>query len=142
MIRHETRLLFCVLVGVCLIFATSFSIHAQQPDDVVRINTELVQTDVNVFDKRGRFVDNAKPEDFELTLDGKPQKILFFERVLTGTKSEASQISRFTKGSDTIARPASNEALDRVRTIFFFVDDTHLSAEGIVRARKALIDFI
>src|SRR6266480_3991116 len=29
---------------------------ADQADDVVRVNTELVQTDVMVFDKQGRFV--------------------------------------------------------------------------------------
>ncbi|HYJ48121.1 MAG TPA: hypothetical protein VEV81_16030, partial [Pyrinomonadaceae bacterium] len=29
-----------------------------QPDDVVRINTDLIQTDVTVLDKQGRFVDD------------------------------------------------------------------------------------
>src|SRR3981189_1547967 len=62
-------------------------LQAQQPasppkdDSVVRINTELVQTDLTVFDKHGHFVDGLRPEDFAITLDGKPQNIQFFERV-------------------------------------------------------------
>jgi hypothetical protein len=82
---------FLKLCGhVVLISAIPLTVQAQQPDDIVRINTELVQTDVNVFDKHGHFVDGAKPEDFELTIDGKPQKILFFERVAAGTSREAN----------------------------------------------------
>ena len=50
-------------------------------DDVIRVNTELVQTDVTVFDKKGRFVDGLTASDFELVIDGKPQDISFFERV-------------------------------------------------------------
>lgn len=143
MIKEVMKSLLPVLCFVCLTFFSSSSICAQQPDDVVRINTELVQTDVNVFDKRGHFVDGVKPEDFELTLDGKPQKILFFERVATGTKTEANQISKIGQRTSAFApTPESAEASDRSRTIFFFVDDTHLSAEGIVRARKALTDFV
>src|SRR5205814_10457915 len=33
-----------------------------QGNEVVRVNTELVQTDVMVFDKRGHFVDGLKPQ--------------------------------------------------------------------------------
>ena len=31
-----------------------------EQDDVIRVNTELVQTDVTVFDKKGQFVDSLK----------------------------------------------------------------------------------
>src|SRR5258705_273282 len=40
----------------------------EQPDDVVRIRTDLVQTTVAVFDKRGKFIDNLRAEDFELRI--------------------------------------------------------------------------
>jgi len=46
-------------------------------DDVVRVNTELVQTDVMVFDKRGSFVDGLKRDQFELKIDGRPIKSHF-----------------------------------------------------------------
>jgi len=38
----------------------------EQADDVVRVKTELVQTDITVVDKRGRFVDGLRADDFEL----------------------------------------------------------------------------
>ena len=46
--------------------------------DVVRVNTELVQTDVMVFDQKGRFVDGLKPEQLSLSIDKKPTAISFF----------------------------------------------------------------
>ena len=65
---------------------------SNQTDDVLRINTELVQTDVMVFDRRGRFVDGLQPDQFELSLDGKTQNISFFERVAAGSSREAAQL--------------------------------------------------
>jgi hypothetical protein len=53
----------------------------QQPDDVIRINTDLVQTDVTVVDKRGRFIDGLKPEQFELRVDTKLQRLAFLNRL-------------------------------------------------------------
>ncbi len=38
------------------------------PTEVIRTTTELVQTEVMVFDARGRFVDGLRPEQFELVL--------------------------------------------------------------------------
>lgn len=134
---------FLKLCGhLLLVAAIPLIVQAQQPDDIVRIHTELVQTDVNVFDKHGHFVDGAKPEDFELTIDGKPQKILFFERVAAGTNREANQIAAIQRTTSTTPATSSSEVFDRARTIFFFVDDTHLSTAGVVRARKALTDFV
>jgi hypothetical protein len=53
----------------------------QAPDDVVRTKTELVQTDVTVVDKRGRFVEGLSAADFELRVDAKLQSLAFFEQV-------------------------------------------------------------
>ena len=62
---------------------------AQDQAPVFRLNTELVQTDVMVFDKAGRFVDGLRREDFELRIDGKTKPVQFFERVAAGTAMEA-----------------------------------------------------
>ena len=53
----------------------------RKPDDVVRIETGLVQTDVMVLDKNHQFVKGLKPAQFRLQLNGKPREILFFEEV-------------------------------------------------------------
>jgi VWFA-related protein len=112
-------------------------------DDVLRISTELVQTDIMVFDKQGNFVDNLKPDQFELRVDGKPQAISFFERVMAGSANEETQIAaaRGVARTNTVGG-APPRPLDRGRIIFFFIDDLHLSAQNIGRTRKTLLNFI
>ncbi|MCA1618696.1 MAG: VWA domain-containing protein [Acidobacteria bacterium] len=94
-------------------------------EEVVRISTELVQTDVMVFDKSGKFVEGLGPEQFELKVDGKPQQIAFFERVRAGTVDEDAQIAAARGGS-----------------VIFFVDDLHLSAGSTSHIRKTLLRFV
>jgi VWFA-related protein len=115
-----------------------------QADDVIRVNTELVQTDVMVFDKKGHFVDELRPEQFQLSLDGQPRKVSIFERITSGSTLEAAQLATVSAGSTIgnpktatpIASPASG------RLIFFFVDDVHLSGESLTRARTTLSHFV
>ncbi|HZF40929.1 MAG TPA: hypothetical protein VE715_19055, partial [Blastocatellia bacterium] len=80
----------CFLILFCSVLAPAISAQTkpEKPppqDDVVRVNTELVQTDVMVFDKKGQFVDGLKAEQFALKIDNKPQPISFFERVASGS---------------------------------------------------------
>src|SRR4051812_34108412 len=126
-----------------------------QEDDVVRITTELVQTDVAVFDKRGRFVDDLRPEQFELQVEGRAQPILFFERITAGSRIEEAQLAAAARGrlAEKPAEPdsaanvetsatASADTPERGRLIFFFLDDLHLSGAGIARAREALQRYV
>jgi VWFA-related protein len=128
-----------VLFGVIL---TAVSISGQskpeppppgQAEDVVRVNTTLVQTDVMVFDKKGRFVEGLKPEQFALKIDNKPQTISFFERVTSGN----SRAERKTGAPGETAA-----AVHRGRTVIFFADDLHLAPDSLVRTRKALLEFV
>jgi len=115
----------------------------EQADEVLRINTELVQTDVMVFDKQGRFVNDLRPQDFELRIDGKLQPISFFELVSTGSANEESQLAaaRGVRPGKAERDPVSAE-FDRRRVIFFYVDDLHLAANNLVAARKLLVNYI
>ena len=63
---------------------------AKPQDDVVRVYTELVQTDVMVFDKQGKFVNGLTADNFELRIDGKPRAIQGFEQIKAGSNEEAS----------------------------------------------------
>src|ERR1043165_7228788 len=72
-------------------------------EDVVRINTDLVQTDVMVFDKSGKLVRGLKQDQFELLVDGKPQPIEFFESVVTGGRNE--EIALRAAGGKKPAKP-------------------------------------
>ena len=74
--------LILLLVALCSVVA-----NAQQTD-VVRVNTELVQTAITVLDKKGNFVEGLQRDQFELIVDGKPRPIAFFERVASGSARE------------------------------------------------------
>jgi VWFA-related protein len=114
----------------------------EQSDDVVRIKTELVQTDVTVIDKRGRFVSGLSADDLELRVDSKPQPLSFFEEITTGSVDEEKQLAAARKGDATKLQRTPGSAPDRGRVIFFFVDDVHLSGEGLTRARSVITHFV
>jgi VWFA-related protein len=136
------------LVVVCLAFAGIVNAQSTAPasappqDDVVRVETNLVQTDLMVFDKQGNFVTGLKPEQFEITVDGKPQPISFFEQVTAGTAKEQRQLAAIRQAQQPQNAAAAAPANVRGRTIFFFVDDNHLSPEGLTRSRTSLNRFI
>lgn len=142
-----------LMAFVCLCFL-SLNAYAQQkkptptptpvePDEVVRISTELVQTDVTVFDKDGKFVSGLKPEEFELLVDNKPQPISLFESVVTGGKAEERML-RAAGGKKTL-QPAVGDGestSDVGRTILFFVNDLHLEPGSLARTYKTITNFI
>jgi len=147
--KLPTEKLITALLGCLAIFAQAFGQETkplkpqapQQPDEVIRIFTDLVQTDVMVFDKEGRFVNGLKREDFALSIDGKPQPIESFDRIAAGSASEETQLAaaRGTSSSSNLSAPIP---LDRGRTVFFYVDDFHLSPGDLIFLRKALLKFI
>src|ERR1700694_4526239 len=94
-----------ILLGALCLGAGSAQVPAQsqkppskqeQADDVVRVKTELVQTDVTVIDKRGRVVAGLKPEQFELRVDSKPPDSRFFRTGVYGKRGrrEAANCGR------------------------------------------------
>ena len=116
--QFYTPRLLTIFLTILLAFTGSV-VHAQdaagrpqaseQSDDVLRIRTELVQTDVMVFDKQGRFVEGLGPEQFELSLDGKAQSISFFERVTAGSSAEAAQLVAARGGGGSSSATIKNE---------------------------------
>lgn len=129
-----------VFVALC---ACAVSARAQQPQrqdpDVIRVSTSLVQTDVMVFDKQGKFVSGLNREQFRLKVDGKAREISFFELVKAGSAREEAQLAAARGVTSNSGAPAP---LDRDRTVFFFLDDFHLSEEGMHYTRKVLTQFV
>lgn len=112
-----------------------------QDVDVVRVSTELVQTDVMVFDKQGHFVDGLQRDQFELRVDGKPQPVSLFDRVVAGSQKEEQLVSARKNSAATVtAAPGSVE--QRGRTVIFFIDDLHLSASSVQKTRQAILEFV
>ena len=137
-----TSLLICLLVLPAGTLSQTQSRDKDQTD-VVRVFTELVQTDVMVFDKDGRFRDDLRREDFELRIDGKVKPISFFERITAGAGNEEAQLAA-ARGSTPSARARSGAPvpLDRGRTVFFYIDDFHMDLAGAQATRKIVSRFI
>jgi VWFA-related protein len=136
--------------AILLLPAISAQTAPQKPaaaqDDIIRVNTDLVQTDLMVFDKQGHFVDGLKGDQFALKIDNKATPITFFERVAAG-KAGADQTSGRSDTTTTRNLPPLQtqnvtSTIIRGRVLIFFVDDLHLAPDSLVRARKALLDFI
>ncbi|MGZ5434452.1 MAG: VWA domain-containing protein [Pyrinomonadaceae bacterium] len=141
----RAALIFFVICGAILlpVFAQNQNPPQNNPpptrdDDVVRVSTELVQTDVTVVDKKGRFVDHLSADQFELIIDGKSQPVSFFERVTSPPRRGTARDSAASSAGPS----SSTTSATRRRTVLFFVDDLHLAPDSLVRARKALTDFI
>ena len=113
----------------------------QQDDDVVRISSDLVQTDVMVFDKSGKYVEGLKPEQFELKIDGRAQTVSFFEPVKAGTFDEEAQLAA-ARGRSRADRAGLSVPLDRGRLFILFLDDLHVSPGNLARTREAMLRFV
>ncbi len=110
------------------------------PDEVIRVSTELVQTNVMVFDKQSQFVEGLKPEQFELKVNGVATPLIFVDRVTAGRRSQ--QQNPASGAASGGAKIESSTPIYRGRTIVFFIDDLHLSAESNQRTRKSILEFI
>jgi VWFA-related protein len=138
--RHTSSVLLFLLLGCSLAYAQTATPSPQKSrDDIVRVYTELVQTDVMVFDKQGKFVNGLTKDDFELRIDGKPRPIQAFEQITAGSDEE-SQLAA-ARGATTLnlKRPVP---LDRGRIVFFYIDDFHMDLSGLVAAKKVINSFL
>ena len=162
--RTINRLFHCLLL-ICLLTVNSFAQTSPEPkqskpeskpeskqepkqepkqDDVVRVFTELVQTDVMVFDKSGNFVNGLTKDNFEIKIDGQVRPIQFFEQISAGTSNEEAQLAAARGASQNANGPTSTRIvpLDRGRTVFFYVDDFHMDPTAFVLTRRVISDFI
>jgi VWFA-related protein len=115
------------------------------PDDVVRITTQLVQTDVVVVDKNDQIVKDLTLDDFEVSDNGKKQSLKFAEFVSTEApkKSNPTTATRSTIPTDVETNVAKGvSAKDLKRVIAFVVDDLTLEVQDITAVRKTLLDFV
>jgi VWFA-related protein len=137
------KALICLLLSAGLLSGqTPAQTTRQDQPEVLRVFTELVQTDVMVFDKGGKFVKGLTKENFELKIDGKPKPIEFFETVTAGSINEESLLQA-ARGASSGFNPATgSKPLDRGRTVFFYVDDLHLDLAGLKESKKVVTHFI
>ncbi len=130
----------CLLLFSAIVFGQTKPEQKPQPtgdaQDVIKFDTSLVQTDVMVFDKNGRFVDGLKPEQFQLKINNTQREIAFFEKVTSATALAGDTQPGAPNSIDARKREAQR------RTVIFYVDDFHLAPDSLARTRQALLEFI
>jgi VWFA-related protein len=112
------------------------------PDDIIRITTSLVQTDVVIVDKDDHVIPDIKLDEVKVTDNGKRQELKFLEFVAPDTAPRIEgnlSIAGQTVESDAARNLTSGE----LRRVFaFVVDDLTIPVEDISNVRKLLSDFV
>src|SRR6185295_19777593 len=72
-----------------------------QEDEVVRIDTNLVQVDAVVTDAKGRHVTDLRADEFEILEDGRPQQVTSFSYIKTSESQSANDKQSSANTRDT-----------------------------------------
>ncbi|TAK17759.1 MAG: VWA domain-containing protein [Acidobacteria bacterium] len=122
-------------VSLVLALAATLTAAVTAQQSTFKSTTALVEVDVTVLDKQGKFVPGLQADDLVLYEDGKLQKIQQFYMV-------AHDPSRLGAAQATVGLSRS-EAEERARRFFvFFIDEGSLSAESLMRVKKGAENFI
>jgi VWFA-related protein len=112
----------------------------QQPP-IFKTGINFVRVDVIVSDKQGNAVGNLQQADFDVTEDGKPQKIETFRLVtLDGGRMEAADGPPKAIRSDYDEE--AEAARDDVRLFAIFFDDYHVRRGASLSVREPLSRFV
>ncbi|MGI9065676.1 MAG: VWA domain-containing protein [Pyrinomonadaceae bacterium] len=115
--RRRPCLFFLALI--LSITLTPTLLCAQQDDDVVRVNTDLVILNITVTDKSGQYVPGLKISDFTIFEDGKQISAELISSFSVHESPFASVVLLDTSGSMetrlSLARSAAIRFLDRLR---------------------------
>ncbi len=128
-------------VGALLVACAGvFLLAAQAPQaPTFRAGVNAVSVDVIVNDKKGDFVSNLTRDDFEITEEGKPQKVETFKLVtLDGGLMGSAPPHAITSDEDE----AREAARDDVRLFGIFLDDYHVTREASLTMRDQIARFI
>jgi VWFA-related protein len=101
------------LVFVCLVFSSQ--VQAQDKDEVIKIDINLVSVPVIVSDRQGRYVSGLKAEDFTVYQDGKKQALSFF-----GTEEEPLNVAILldtSKSARDVLKEIKNAAKDFIKLL-------------------------
>jgi VWFA-related protein len=143
--------LFTTGLTIVLLFSISLAQTPSSPsppqqepatEDVVRISTSLVQTDLVVTDKNGQSNPDLKIDDFKVFENGKKQEIKFMEFVNpeVGARIEGDLVVAGRPVDPEVAKNLS--ARDLRRVFAFVVDDLTIPFEDVTTVRQLLTDFV
>lgn len=107
----------------------------QRPQTTFRSGVDLVAVDVSALDKTGRPIDDLKPEDFVLKVDGKPRRL---------SSAEFINLRRTDDGVDPErAKFSTNQGLKQGRLILIVIDEGNIhkgNGRNVMQAAAKFID--
>jgi VWFA-related protein len=118
--------------------------RAQNEASSIHVNVVLVQLNVAVTDRKGNYVSDLKPEDFQITEDNIPEKIATFEegneptiRLIGSTKPGEKSVQEVAaEGPSAPASPIAGA------NVFILFDTSNYMYRGFVFAQDAIADFV
>src|ERR1051325_3743505 len=122
--KHVTATLCLILFSVQAVITQTPQKPEQEiaPDDIVRITTSLVQTDVVIVDKDDHVIPDIKLDEIKVLDNGKRQDVKFLEFVTAGTAPRIEgNLSIAGKAVESDA--ARNLSAGELRRVFAFVVD-------------------
>ena len=139
---------FAALSSILVLLATTLAQNTKQPpqpqqeEDIIRISTQLVQTNVVVVDKNEQIVPDLKLEDFDLYDNGRKQDLKFMEFVSvdSGRRTEGNAPKTVAPRIET--ESSGIAAKDLKRVIAFVIDDLTIPDADVATVRSLLLDFV
>ena len=100
--REMTRWGVIFGTAAALLAGSAAWVPAQRSPDggVIRVDVDMVQMNVAVTDKKGQYVKNLRPQDFQIVEDGIPQQMATFDE---GNAAPINLIDRPKTGGQTVA---------------------------------------
>ncbi len=141
MTRLSTVGALIAATAVVIALAGSDVLRAARQDrpaspDPIRVGVNLVTTPVTVRDRRGVFLSDLKPDDFEIYEDGVKQGVVLFSLSHGGRLFNLTQPAG-DAAAPGILLPASRPASDSSGRLFLiFIDDAHLEPGQTPRVRE------
>jgi VWFA-related protein len=136
-----------LLLATLLVLGGSQQSPPPTTPQAFRSGAQIVEVDVRVLGKDGRFVTDLGLADFEITEDGVPQKLQSIMLIDAGAAPSAHLAPSAPAPLAPLAPSAPLAPLvpspPRPPQIWLFVfDTTHLTASGLQRTRDAVVKFI
>ncbi|HEX5964900.1 MAG TPA: VWA domain-containing protein, partial [Pyrinomonadaceae bacterium] len=122
---------------ICLFVLLLAAPCVAQDDDVVRVKSNLVNIDVMVKDKKGKYIADLKAEDFIIFENGVQQKIEFFDAPLVGNTNRTPAAPT----GEVKAEPGVPPGLTR-NYVTLVVDTQNTDITNLKQVREGTIKYI
>ena len=125
------------LVLFVLIVVSCSSVALGQEEDVVKVKSNLVNIDVMIKDKKGKYIADLKAEDFTILENGVPQKIEFFDAPLM--RNEIKTASASATAEATTTTPPSSAPRNYVALV---IDSQSTDISNLKQVREGTLKYI